>query len=66
MTNLDIVPICEIHTPKDQCDQIAKRNAQKCLNSLMDDCDRYGIDLTCCLRTFKQEISKLYKKYEGD
>ena len=66
MDHLDIVPICEIHTPREQCDQIAKRNARICLDKIKSDCDRYGIDLTCCLRTFKQEISKLYKKYEGD
>lgn len=64
--NLDNVPICEIATPKDQCEQIAKRTAKKCLENLQFDCDRYGIDLSCCLETFKREISKLYKKYEGD
>lgn len=66
MSNLDDVPICYIATPKEQCEQIAKRNAKTCLDSLRYDCDRYGIDLTRCIEVFKMEISKLYKKYEGD
>ena len=62
----DIMPIVEINTPKEQCKQIAKRNAKKVLEKLKYDCDLYGIDLNICLSVFKTEISKLYKQYEGD
>lgn len=62
----DHVPIVYISEPREQCNQIAKRNAKKALEYLRFDCDLYAIDLTFCIQTFKQEISKLYKEYEGD
>ena len=62
----DYMPISEIHTPREQCSQIAKRNAKSCLEKIKDDCEYYGIDLGCCIRIFKQEISKMYKYYDGD
>ena len=62
----DDMPIKYISEPREQCNQIAKRNAKKALESLRFDCDLYGIDLTICIQTFKQEISRLSKEYEGD
>lgn len=62
----DYMPIAYISESRIQCDQIAKRNAKKALETLRWDCDTYGIDLTFCVQTFKQEITKLSKEYEGD
>ena len=62
----DYMPIKYISEPREQCNQIAKRNAKKALESLRFDCDLYGIDLTICIQIFKQEISKQSKEYEGD
>ena len=62
----DYMPIKYISEPREQCNQIAKRNAKKALESLKFDCDLYAIDLSFCVQTFKQEISKQSKKYEGD
>lgn len=62
----DIMPIAEIHTPKEQCDQIGKRNAKKAIEKLIFDCDHYGIELKCALDVFRKELSKMYNKYDGD
>ena len=62
----DIMPIAEIHTPKEQCNQIGKRNAKKAIQNLIDDCDYYCIDLKCALDVFRKELSKMYNKYDGD
>ena len=62
----DIMPIAEIHIPKEQCNQIGKRNAKKAIENLINDCDYYGIDLKCALDVFRKELSKEYTKYNGD
>ena len=62
----DDMPLREIQDLSVLCFQIAKRNAEKCLKQLMKDCDEYCIDLNCCLKDFKLEVAKQYKKYEGD
>lgn len=62
----DIMPIAEIQTPKEQCNQIGKRNAKKALKNLINDCDYYGIELKCALEVFRKELSKESTKYDGD
>lgn len=62
----DIMPIAEIPTLKEQCNQIGKRNAKKAIKSLINDCDYYGIDLGCALDVFRKELSKEYSKHDGD
>ena len=62
----DIMPIAEIQTPKEQCNQIGKRNAKKAIKTLIDDCDYYGIELKCALDVFRKELSKEYANYDGD
>lgn len=62
----DLMPIVEIHIPKEQCNQIGKRNAKKVIQNLIDDCDRYGIELKCALDVFRKELSKEFTKHEGD
>ena len=66
MEMYDIMPIAEIQTPKEQCNQIGKRNAKKAIKSLIYDCDCYGIELKCALDVFRKELSKMYNKYDGD
>ena len=62
----DIMPIAEIYTVKEQCNQIGKRNAKKAIKNLIDDCDHYGIELKCALDVFRKELSKEFSKYDGD
>lgn len=61
----DIMPIAEIHTPKEQCNQIGKRNAKKAIESLIYDCDHYGTEkyLEIADRLEKIGISKSQRNY---
>ena len=61
----NIMPLSEIHDLRELCNQIGKRAAKGSIDILIDDCDKYGIDLDCAFEVFRKELSKQLKRITG-